>query len=130
MAQALPIKFQEHLQVCVYLYVSVISFLLFFLKKKMNALCACVCVLIYVCSVKEISGDSFTLTLEKRKEKFFGMSSSIFFPFLSNLSSLLFPRPCFPIISPFIQLTSLGVSLDNVAFATLTMESDKFICIR
>jgi clathrin heavy chain len=29
-----------------------------------------------------------------------------------------------------LQLPSLGISPAHVAFATLTMESDKFICVR
>lgn len=28
------------------------------------------------------------------------------------------------------QLTSIGINVQNISFATLTMESDKFICVR
>lgn len=28
------------------------------------------------------------------------------------------------------QLTSVGINVANISFATLTMESDKFICVR
>lgn len=34
-------------------------------------------------------------------------------------------------ISPsFLQLTAVGINASNVSFNTLTMESDKFICVR
>lgn len=30
----------------------------------------------------------------------------------------------------FLQLTAVGINASNVSFNTLTMESDKFICVR
>lgn len=30
----------------------------------------------------------------------------------------------------FCQLTNVGINVANISFATLTMESDKFICVR
>lgn len=30
----------------------------------------------------------------------------------------------------FLQLTNIGINVANISFATLTMESDKFICVR
>lgn len=30
----------------------------------------------------------------------------------------------------FFQLTNVGINVSNISFATLTMESDKFICVR
>ncbi|XP_041585073.1 clathrin heavy chain 2-like isoform X3 [Vulpes lagopus] len=33
-------------------------------------------------------------------------------------------------VIPFLQLQNLGINPANIGFSTLTMESDKFICVR
>lgn len=33
-------------------------------------------------------------------------------------------------MNTIFQLTSIGINVANISFSTLTMESDKFICVR
>lgn len=57
------------------------------------------------------------------------------------MASLIYPRKCdsqtlltnfsmFATISLSLQLQSKGVNVQSIGFANLTLESDKFICIR
>lgn len=51
--------------------------------------------------------------------------------------TLFCARPChvshvldYGTVSFFLQLTSVGINAANIGFSSLTMESDKYICIR
>ena len=50
-------------------------------------------------------------------------------PTLPDLPRPLDPEPSVPPF-PLLQLTSSGINPQNISFTNLTMESEKFICVR